>query len=405
MAKARKITSKEDIDFLLGITEDTITKTLMMKMFGKFKTAPRFDPTDEVVIPPGSYGPEGKKNKNSVTTTVGIWVTNKLLFEGELFEHFKYQNRTMTGGVMKDMAKKISYLILEDKVELLALETFLQKRMWLMRFVSILSPNDTEKMLLTSHALKKKKEELFKKYKDGIEAGDEVTAVNLEKELLSAAKDYLKDDPAMDNYDSGARGKFDNGFKNMYLVRGSVESPDPTKSYEIITSNYMDGISKKDFATMADSLVGPGYSKAKATAPAGYSVKQFEQGFQHVVLDPPGSDCGTSEYITVDLTAKNVDLYMYCYIKDGSSLVELTSDKIDKYIGKTVKMRFSSVCESKTGRCNKCAGNLYYRLNLRNIGLTTTAIPSKILNMNLKKMHVSQVKLAEMDPMKAFGMR
>ena len=50
MAKARKITSKEDIDFLLGITEDTITKTLMMKMFGKFKTAPRFDPTDEVII-------------------------------------------------------------------------------------------------------------------------------------------------------------------------------------------------------------------------------------------------------------------------------------------------------------------------------------------------------------------
>ena len=31
------------------------------------------------IVPKGSYGKEGKKNKDSFLTTVGIWVFNKYL--------------------------------------------------------------------------------------------------------------------------------------------------------------------------------------------------------------------------------------------------------------------------------------------------------------------------------------
>ena len=38
---------------------------------------------------------------------------------------------------------------------------------------------------------------------------------------------------------------------------------------------------------------------------------------------------------------------MYSYIVEGSRLVELTSDNRDSYIGKTVKFRYSGLCESE----------------------------------------------------------
>ena len=37
----------------------------------------RFQPFDTITIPKGSYGPEGRKNKNDFVTTLGIWIYNK----------------------------------------------------------------------------------------------------------------------------------------------------------------------------------------------------------------------------------------------------------------------------------------------------------------------------------------
>ena len=49
------------------------------------------------------------------------------------------------------------------------------------------------------------------------------------------------------------------------------------------------------------------------------------------------------------------------------TLVELNSKTYKKYLGKKVKIRFSALCESTTGICNKCIGELFYKLNVTNI--------------------------------------
>ena len=96
---------------------------------------------------------------------------------------------------------------------------------------------------------------------------------------------------------------------------------------------------------------------------------------------------------------------MYNYIiKDNGTLEELTSDNISKYIGKNVKMRFSIFCKSKTGICNKCAGNMFVRRNSKNIVLACIQIPSTLKTRMMKQFHDSTVKLTEIDPMKAFGL-
>ena len=48
--------------------------------------------------------------------------------------------------------------------------------------------------------------------------------------------------------------------------------------------------------------------------------------------------------------------------------------------------------------CNKCAGDLYYRLNINNVGLIFNSVGTTILNLSLKKFHDMSVKVSEIDP-------
>ena len=108
----------------------------------------------------------------------------------------------------------------------------------------------------------------------------------IEKELLDYSREILKDDPSMDMFNSGARASFENNFKNMFVSKGAVKNPDPTKGYDLITSSYMDGIGKDEYAAFAASLSAGPYSRAKKTETGGYWEKLFLRAFQHLKLLP-----------------------------------------------------------------------------------------------------------------------
>ena len=133
-----------------------------------------------------------------------------------------------------------------------------------------------------------------------------------------------------------------------------------------------------------------------------YTEKLFLTSMQHVILQDLGSDCGTKRHITMKVTDKNIGSIMYSYvINNDGSLTEITSKNKDKFIGKTVKLRFSSMCEAKDGICNACAGNLFYRLGIRNVGAATPQVASRLKVLSMKLFHDDQLNFAEMDPMKA----
>ena len=168
----------------------------------------------------------------------------------------------------------------------------------------------------------------------------------------------------------------------------------------------MDGISADEYSLYANSLVTGPYSRSKKTETGGYWEKLFSAAYQAVNLDPEGSDCGTKEYIEVTITPKNISIFMYNYIiKNNGELEELNLDTRDKYMNKKVKMRFSTHCKSKTGICNKCAGNFFYRRGSRTIGLATVQVPSKLKLVAMKAFHDGTIKTATIDPMKAFGLK
>jgi hypothetical protein len=96
---------------------------------------------------------------------------------------------------------------------------------------------------------------------------------------------------------------------------------------------------------------------------------------------------------------------MYSYIKEGSRLIELTSDNMDKYIGKPVNMRFSSLCESENYICNKCACNLFNRLGITNIGMSVNVAAERLKNRMLKLSHDSAIRTVEIDVDEAFNLK
>lgn len=396
--KSKVISKPVDVEYLLNISEELhkSTTTTIMELFGEFNGKVRFNPYDIIEIPANSYGPEGKKNKKAFTTTVGIWIFNKYFIEKDLFDVFHYINKTINKGVFGDINTDLSYALAEDKITVKQLSDYHMKCQLFMGYVSILSPNFTEKMLTCTRAINLKKRELLKKYKKEIEAGDITVATKMEQELLDYAQEYMKGDPSMDMFLSGARGSIGNNFKNMFVMKGVIRDPDPNakQPYKVATSNYIDGITAEEYALFANSLAAGPYSRAAKTANGGHLEKLFLGALQHITLAPEGSDCKTKNTITVTLDKGRLKSFMYSYIKEGEKLIELTSENRNKYAGKTVKMRFASLCEMKNGvKCHKCMGNAWYRLGKTDAGVTTPSVPSTLKNKAMKAFHDSVQKL------------
>lgn len=407
---SKTITKAEEIEYLIGLKEDDITMSLVMELFADFDKYQKYNPYDIITIPTGGYGgktpdSKDKRNKQPFTTTVGRLIFNKYFIESdpELLARIGFVNENINKKMYGKLFDQLGYDVLEDRISIETYKRFCKKSQKFMPFVSILAPNHSDNMLTITKKINKRKAELIKENQEAFDKGDVIVVDKVSKELLEYAKELMKDDPAMDMFLSGAGGSFENNFKNMFIMRGSVQDPDPRKSYNIITSNYVDGVSKEEYSKLANTLAAGPYSRSKKTELGGYWEKLFLTSLQHVILDEPGSDCGTKRHITLKVTDKNIGSIMYCYVinADGS-LTEITSENKEKFIGKTVKLRFSSMCESKTGICNKCAGNLFYRLGIRNIGAATPQIPSRLKVLSMKLFHDDQLNFTEMDPMAAF---
>jgi len=403
--KARELTNQEDIDYFLTKTgEEMSTTSFITETFGEFNGKSKYNTYDIITVPAGTYNLGDHKNKKPFRTTVGLWVFNKVMIEEDFGGIIGYYNKPITKKNYGAIQTKLSYAFMEDEITTEQINRWLLRNQKFQAYVTILSSNQSIDLLTCNSKIEKKKKELAKKYEKELKAGDLITVTKMEEELLDYAKEVLKGDPALDYFDSGAAGSYGNNFKNMYVMKGAMKDPDPTKGYNISFSNYSGGISKDEYTIVANSMAAGPYARGKKTQNGGYWEKLLLSSLQHIVLDDPGSDCGTKRTQTVTLTNDNINAWMYSYIKEGNQLIELTSKNINKYLGKTVQFRFSALCEYEQ-ICNKCAGNLFYRLGMRNVGSATPQIASILKNIAMKAFHDSVPTLEEMDPMKAFGLK
>ena len=397
---AKHIDDPKVVEEILSLSrERCCEKSLIMDLFADFGKGPRFNPYDTIDIPAGVYG-NTKKNKNKFRTTIGLYIFNKGSIE-EFSDILGYINKTVDKKVYGSINEKLSYALLENKISLDRFKRFLLQGQIYMSCCSAIAPSHTEAIFDLHKAVTVKKKELNKKYAKAIEEKDVAKMTEYEKELIDFAKDYLKDDPSADMYNSGARSSWENNFKNMYLTRNPLQKTDGT--YAISTDSYMDGMDPKDFADINDAAVAGPYSRSNKTADGGYKEKLFTAATQHIKVLGEGSDCGTKMTIPVYIDKSNMNQYLYSFVLDGSKFVEITSDNINKYMNKEVKIRYSGFCKAKNGYiCEKCMGTLYRRIGIKNVGLSTMAMMSAIKLGATKLFHDSSTNIYNVDPKSVF---
>jgi len=246
-----------------------------------------------------------------------------------------------------------------------------------------------------------RRDELFDIHAAGVKSGDPDVAKTIETEVLALAKQKIKDkgNQGYDFFDSG-EFEFANNYKKTSIMTGTIENM-YTHELDILKSNYITGIDKKEFPKFASLTVLGGYSRGIETESSGYETKKINNAMQSLVLDAPGSDCGTTQYLETEINDKIKGMYVDRYILDpGSSeadakgLVLLTTKNIKNYVGKRVKMRSPMFCKSDK-ICNKCAGELFYKLGMKNAGLLSTTMSGNLMNLSLKKFHDSTIQFTK----------
>jgi hypothetical protein len=252
-------------------------------------------------------------------------------------------------------------------------------------------------MLTMSSKLQPLKDELWKKYEKEIAAGDTKTASIIDKELIKKSKELLAEDPSTDMINSGAKPNWDNNYRHLWALIGASRNSDPNLGeFSILKGNYMDGVSREEYAKFADSMVGGPYARAKKTEVGGAWEKMVVRGCSGVFIDDTCEDCGTKRTLEITFNDKNIDDWIYSYYVEGGKLIEINSKNKDSLIGKTKKVRYTGLCEDKKGICKTCAGTLFTKLGIKNIGIASYALCSKIKLLSMKSFHDSSIKTTTM---------
>lgn len=383
--------SDQDVSYLLGLKEDDVTKKLLIDLFAHgTQKKPRFNPNDKFRLEKGKLG-----NAETIDTTVGRYIFNLFIISPHFSDFLGYVNEPITGGKLDDIENQLSEYLLDGTLNAEFFIDYLNRIQWFGYVMTdFMIPSMSLNVIMGNKKVQQKKAELIKKHKESIINGDPIVATQMEEELIKVAKEELKDDPSMDLYVSGM-SKFGNHYKSFNIMKGAIRD-NSTGKYNVSTSNYMDGIEKDEYHNYGDTIVYAAFSRAISTQKGGYETKKMFAALQSVTLDKEGTDCKTTKTFRYIMTHKNHRIFLYRYIIEGGKMVELTNANIEKYVGKVINLRSPLFCQSPK-LCNKCAGNLYYKLGIENIGLTATKVSSTLLNLSLKNFHDTSIHLQRID--------
>lgn len=389
MVKLEEITKPEHI---LKLSRDDFGQKVINYLFGNVKgIGARFKRTTELIIPINTY----YGNKTPIKTSMGNYVVNLILYNENIYKIIGYINKRFSGDVIESNEKKIASALLESKLTTLDVIDYLNRvQFYGFGLNSMISVSLTKNVMFELPQVRKRKEELYKQYKKEIDEGNIFITDKIEKELLSLAKDILKDDPGMELYDSGSKASFKNNYKLTNIMKGATLDLE-TGKYRVSMSNYQEGVKKEENELFANAMTMSEYAKGVGTRDGGHATKKNNAAFQSLVIDFNNNDCGSE--VTFDITVNNFNkkLLTHRYIKLNGKPFELTEENINKFEGKVIHLYDPIYC---TGEkiCKKCAGNLYVKLNIEALGLTVSKISSTIMNKSLKKKHDNTIKLYQL---------
>ena len=393
----------ELVKVYLQMSPDNFTVNNLAKMISQLASSEngndakvrkaRHNTFDRMTIPK-NYFYEGQEE---IHTTLGRFIFNKFILQGaNIIKDTKFLNQVFKKSQLEDLDQLVGDMYMNDRITRAQFNAYVDRRDTLAYWLNgMLAHTISKRMLAPLPEIEKRKAELIKQHEKEIKDGNIVVMNQIENELLAYAREELKDDPGMELYDSGDLD-FNNNYKCNSIIKGPVMNK-LTNKFDFIAASFADGIQIKDIPSYANGVLDSQYPASIALRRGGYMGKQLLALLQMMQIDEPGTDCGTKKLVPLTVTAFNKKLVLYSYIKEGEELVLLTPQNINSYIGKTVMMRSPMTCISHDKICNKCAGELFNKLGIKNAGLFSVAATHTLLNKFLKSKHNTSVSLYKID--------
>ena len=350
------------------------------------KKEPLFSFKEKVVLEKGDL----KNVTGKTETTYGTALVNQIVLAGIIGDIIPFQ----TGNWHLDgIAKKvINQVATDDAVSPEQAHAVCNALHFLPGLTPLGVPAVTQKALTTDPAIKKRRNELLKEYKDRLD--DPAVISKIEQELIAMDKEWLKGDPAEGFYKDSKY--YDIVRKRSHIMHGGEKSFTDDGQITLIPRSLEEGWDLNYLPEMVNSLRDGSYSRGAATAIGGASVKTFQRIFQNVnILD---KDCGSKEGMTLQVSKDNYKYYGNRYQIKGSKLVLLSESDLKGLIGKEIILRSPLYCKSpKTDFCSHCAGP-GMAANKHSVNMLASSIGSTFMGKSMKAGHGKALKTTTYDP-------
>lgn len=334
---------------------------------------------------------------SKVETTIGRALANRILKIDIFGDKFPYVNSPLNINEFIDEVTKEALIGTVTTAQVIQL---LNSAIWLMRFLDMTIPSLSKVALQMPDSAKRLRDDLTEKYKAYIETGDIRYVKDVEGPVLQEVINVLSKDPSWMLYHVGKPDQ-GNHLKQTVGTFSPIFNPG-TGKYDIPSGNLQSGHNPNLYDAMANMNIVGSYKRAVQTQDGGTIVKKLYGCMNPIKAGPDGSDCKTTLYKDVFLSKDNLKYYLWNYFVDGTKLILLTPKIAKDFMNKKMQFRSALYCKyhSPFEICNKCAGEIPYKTNLRSIGSTTARIGFNFVQLSMKAFHNSTIQLTDTDPFK-----
>lgn len=327
---------------------------------------------------PNYHGPE-------TVTDVGKFFLNYLLLVDPFNNQplVPYINGRFNPGELDDIIAK---LIADGKIGRKEYNKYIANGYTFCEDGSLATPCWSEASLTIDPKVLKRKEELFKKYKDTLD--NPSVMATIEKELVELDKSTFKDDPAEPFMLTDAGKIFGEQRRKFFIQFGLTSDFSKYGGIVYMENSLAKGVGIKDIPIAANEVRRGSYGRGKETANGGVQTKFLLRIFQNVKITE--DDCGTHRGLKVHVTPKNYKIWVGRY--DTTTNKPYTLQMLKDAIGTTITIRSPMFCATTSGYCKRCCGEMFEKVDIKAVGMQGLAITSAMTAVAMKSQHSSTIK-------------
>lgn len=349
---------------------------------------PLFDAIDTFTLEKGVM-----HNSERIKTTFGRFLFNYLIWYRHEGVDFEYINEQQKSDVL---GSTIARLLLEKKITPDVGRKIINSVFYLASFDALFVPTLTERSLMNSPEVMKRKKELIEEYGERLK--DPIVAKEYEQELIALDKKFLEGDKSLRFLNAlSAKKTYGIHRKKLFIGIGGIPAFDPgSNAYTFIPNSLSEGWTAEALPDICNEIRKGAYDRGKETAKGGEQTKFLLRVFQDVRITE--DDCGSHLGLPVELTEDNVKDYLGQYIVTPKGPVLLDSSNASKFMNQKILLRSPMFCKTKIGRCKICSGNMFDQLDMKAIGMTVLKVGSRFTTLSMKNMHGTVITTKKIEP-------